>query len=250
MRRLIFILIVMGASITGWAQNEDKLSPSTMMSYSEQGGNISLNASASKADADFFDVVISKVGLATLYLDFPVEIPYTTYSPDLLGVYYIIGIKGKELLAARLKNNIPAYTGVIVQGNAGTYRFYKTEEADALKYPSLLSGSTTDISTAQVLRESKTTGYVYTLGRGTDHYLNFYRYSESTLAANKAFLIYDDGNAAKQLTLNLGDDATGINFVKADKDNGAWYTIQGIRLNGKPMQRGLYIHNGSTYMIQ
>ncbi|MBQ6063383.1 MAG: S8 family serine peptidase [Prevotella sp.] len=199
---------------------------------------------------DYFDVRISDVGLTTLYLDFPVEIPYQTYNPDLLGVYYIIGFKGKEMLAARLKSNIPANTGVIVHGNSGTYRFPKTATADALKYPSYLSGSVVDTTPAKVLEEAQASGSVYTLGRGTDSYINFYKYSGTTLHANKAFLIYDGDSGAKQLTLRLEGDATGIDDVNSDGEDGTWHTLQGIMLQGRPTQKGIYIHNGNSYIIR
>lgn len=222
----------------------------TLASEQAEDVTIQLNATATKAEAEYFDVVISEAGLATLYLDFPVEIPYQAYTPNLLGVYYIFDIKNKEMLAARLKNNIPANTGVIVHGNSGTYRFPRIQQADALKYPNLLSGSVVNTTPAQVMEEAQATGAVYTLGRGSDSYINFYKYSGKTLYANKAFLIYDDGSNAKQLTLHLGDDATGIDNVESNDGNGAWYTIQGTRLQAKPTKKGMYIHNGNSYIIQ
>ncbi len=38
--------------------------------------------------------------------------------------------------------------------------------------------------------------------------------------------------------------------VEAAKDDGAWYTITGIRLTDKPSQAGLYIHNGKKIIIR
>ena len=221
----------------------------TLASDGAESVNVNLNATATKAYPNYFDVAISSMGLSTLYLDFPVEIPYET-EPDLLGVYYIIGINGKELRAARLNKDIPANTGVIVQGNSGTYRFYKTDSPTPLKYPSLLSGSIEDITQAQALEQAQKSGTIYTLGRGTDSYINFYPYAEPTLHANKAFFIYEDENNAKRFTLSFSGDATGINQIDNDRNDGAWYTIQGIRLNGKPNQKGIYIYNGNTHIIK
>ncbi|MBQ6064950.1 MAG: S8 family serine peptidase [Prevotella sp.] len=222
----------------------------TLSSDRAESVNVQLNATATKAYPDYFDVEITSVGLTTLYLDFPVSIPYQTYDPDLLGVYYITGINGKELRAARLNQDIPANTGVIIQGNTGTYRFPKISEATALKYESILSGSVEVITPAAALEAAQSSGVVYTLGRGSDSYINFYRYSGETLAAYKAFLIYEGASGAKALTLGFGGDATGIKALDANATDGAWYTLQGVKLSGKPTQKGLYIHQGKAITIQ
>ena len=44
-------------------------------------------------------------------------------------------------------------------------------------------------------------------------------------------------------------NVTGISGIKADaKGDGSWYTISGVRLPGKPTQKGVYIHNGRKEM--
>ncbi|MBQ6064952.1 MAG: S8 family serine peptidase [Prevotella sp.] len=222
----------------------------TLSSDQAESVNVQLNATATKAYPASFDVVISNVGLTTLYLDFPVKIPYQEYDPDLLGVYYITGINGKELRAARLNKDIPAHTGVIIQGNKGTYVFPKIDEATPLKYNSILSGSVEDITPAAALEAAQSSGIIYTLGRGSDSYINFYRYSGSKLSAYKAFLIYEGASGAKSLTLGFEGDATGIDTINADAEEGSWYTVQGVKLSRKPVRKGMYIHNGNTVIIQ
>ena len=45
--------------------------------------------------------------------------------------------------------------------------------------------------------------------------------------------------------------ATAINGISAEGDDDAdWYDLQGCRLNGKPTQRGLYIHHGRKVVIK
>ena len=60
----------------------------TLTSDQAESVTVQLSATATKVVPEYFDVTISEVGLTTLYLDFPVAIPYETYR-DLLGVYYI-----------------------------------------------------------------------------------------------------------------------------------------------------------------
>jgi hypothetical protein len=37
---------------------------------------------------------------------------------------------------------------------------------------------------------------------------------------------------------------------RSDEKDDAWYTLQGIRLNGKPMQKGMYIHGGKRVIVR
>ncbi len=201
-----------------------------------------------------FKVNISSVGLTTLYLDEPLFIPYDKYDPDLLGVYYIYAMNGTEMRAARLNNTIPANTAVIIQGNSGSYDFPVIGEADPLpssRPNSYLSGCLENTAVADVI--ATTPGTVYTLGKGSDHYINFYKYTGSTLNANKAYYLLPSGNSAKALTLTFDDaesEVTGINTVGARAENGAWYSIQGVQLQGKPATKGIYIHNGKAVIVK
>ncbi len=47
------------------------------------------------------------------------------------------------------------------------------------------------------------------------------------------------------------DEPTAINFTQADnREVGYWYTISGLKLPGKPAQKGLYIYNGHKITIK
>lgn len=201
---------------------------------------------------NYFPVNITSVGLTTLYLDSPLKIPYDEYEPNILGVYYIYGLNGKELLSARLDNTIPAKTGVIIQGNSGEYKFPIIEEADPLPSVapnSLLSGCLVNTPVSTV-KEGHEGAKIYTLGRGKDSFINFYQYSGQTLNANKAFFLLEGAGNAKELSVRFDDQATGIRTASTLVDDGAWYTIQGIRLQGEPAAKGLYIHNGKTIVVK
>lgn len=45
-------------------------------------------------------------------------------------------------------------------------------------------------------------------------------------------------------------DYTGINSVKANYADDAWYTIDGRRLSDKPVVHGLYIHRGELMLVK
>ena len=42
---------------------------------------------------------------------------------------------------------------------------------------------------------------------------------------------------------------TTTDFTDLTDSDGAWYTLSGTRLNGKPSAKGLYIHNGKKVVI-
>jgi hypothetical protein len=53
------------------------------------------------------------------------------------------------------------------------------------------------------------------------------------------------------LSFVFEDEITAIktlNEVKAI-DN-AWYTVNGVKLNAKPTQKGIYINNGKKYAVK
>ena len=62
------------------------------------------------------------------------------------------------------------------------------------------------------------------------------------------------GVKARAFVLNFDDEeATGILEISADskeKKDDAWYSLAGVRLSGKPAQRGIYINNGNKVVIK
>lgn len=82
----------------------------------------------------------------------------------------------------------------------------------------------------------------------------FYRVEQSgTLAANKAYLELTHPSAAKQfIVMSFNDTPTGIDtpHVAVRPSDGAYYTLQGVRVNGCPTRPGLYIHNGKKVIVK
>ena len=199
-----------------------------------------------------YDVALSEYGLATLYLDFPVTIPYDDYE-DLLGVYYVKAIEDGELRLARLSSSIPANTAVIVQANSGTYTFPATTgTVTTLKYTNQLKGVASATATSTLLAGQPSGTYVYTLGLGSSGYVGFYRFSGATVRANSAYILYDESAAGvKGLTVVFEDGTTAIQPTRVEEEgDGAWYTVQGARLSGSPKTRGVYIHNGKKVLVK
>ena len=77
-----------------------------------------------------------------------------------------------------------------------------------------------------------------------------------TIGACRAyFKIGEDGGApARQLTgfnLNFGDETNAVFDLNNKEEiiNNNWYTLDGVKLDGKPTKKGLYIHGGKKVVI-
>ena len=80
-----------------------------------------------------------------------------------------------------------------------------------------------------------------------------------TIGAQRAyFKIGEDSSSARQLTaFNLSFDGDGTQngighteITEITEKAGAWYTLDGVRLDGKPTKKGLYIHGGRKVVIK
>ncbi|MCR5435256.1 MAG: InlB B-repeat-containing protein [Bacteroidaceae bacterium] len=66
-----------------------------------------------------------------------------------------------------------------------------------------------------------------------------------------------NGGGVKAYQISFGDEGTETGIISIDNgkltmDNGAgaWYDMSGRKLDGKPTQKGIYIHNGSKVVIK
>ena len=59
---------------------------------------------------------------------------------------------------------------------------------------------------------------------------------------------------ARAFALNFdGEETTGILEVSAKSNevkDDVWYSLDGVRLNGKPTQRGMYINKGKKILVK
>ena len=61
--------------------------------------------------------------------------------------------------------------------------------------------------------------------------------------------------AAKRIKLNIDGETTDISDIAGDAfdsvtGNGEWFTLQGVKLNGKPSATGTYINNGRKVTVK
>ena len=199
--------------------------------------------------AKTFDLTIGDAGWATLYLDFAVDIP-----EGLSQVFYISSIDGDVAKGTTITGVIPPLTGVIIQGNTGTYQFRENSNSVEKPTDNLLTGTLEDITDAS--EDPKTSSYyrnnLYTLGRTKSGNVQLALFTGTFIGKNKAFLITSATDSqAKAFSIVTGSGATAIHALdNVGADHEEWYTLQGIRLNGKPAQKGVYIHGGKRIYVK
>ena len=93
---------------------------------------------------------------------------------------------------------------------------------------------------------------------GADNTLYYPTAENFTVNACRAYFKLKQGITAGKMpahaiVLNFGDgETTGIGSIDNGElriDNDDWYSLDGRRLNAKPTQRGVYIHNGKKVLV-
>lgn len=174
-------------------------------------------------EVDFLPVQISAAGYATLYAPVALEIPAGVKA-------YTLAENGEYLTATELEGVIPANTGVILEGESGSYKFNITTGGEG---ESCLSGATAPVSV----------NGVYTLANGEEG-IGFYNYTGATAYGFKAY--YESAAEVKGFGISFGDVTTGISAISADGKQ-IIYNLAGQRL--QKAQKGIYIVNGKKVLF-
>jgi hypothetical protein len=72
------------------------------------------------------------------------------------------------------------------------------------------------------------------------------------IARGKAYLHWEGSGLAK-LSLAVMDEEEATNIESVDSGqltDDAWYTLSGVKLNGAPTEKGVYIHNGRKEAVR
>lgn len=139
--------------------------------------------------------------------------------------------------------DVPAGTGLMLKGTAGdTYEIPYSESTSV--YANLLVGTT-----AATELQQTDGGYTnYVLGANGFQIVSA---SGGSLTAWKAYLRIPSHIAGSRsvLAMPFDDEASGISDAVADGNDGAYYTVSGMRV-AKPQQKGIYLHNGRKVYVK
>lgn len=159
-------------------------------------------------------------------------------------------------LTLKSVTKLASIEGYLLMGNTGTYTAKVTAGVDWEKDNMLIS---TDYAEPEETDEGVTYTTLILAGSGENR--GFHPLSTGGyLPENVAVLLIKKedfeawkGSGAAPLHLEIdGADVTAISTMKviSTPADDAWYTISGVRMEGKPAQKGVYIHQGKLIVIK
>ena len=142
---------------------------------------------------------------------------------------------------------VPAGTGLLVKGNAGTY----TIPVKDTQFYYLNMFKPVFAATTVATEEGDNTNYV--LANGSEG-LKFYKSSGASLAANRAYLqiptsLLGNHSNARSIGYTFDDEegTTAINSINENTDEGVLYNLNGQRVTTP--RKGIYVRNGKKVFI-
>lgn len=186
---------------------------------------------------DKLPVSISAARYATIYAPVALTIPAD------VEAYAAEFTDGKVMLNP-VEGTIPANTGVVLEGNEGTYNFAIT---------------TTDANVNSALSGNKATANVaddataYILSKGTQG-VGFYKLNstERTIQGGRAFYtVPASTEETAAIAFIFGGEVTGINNAVSNdaQSNAPIYDLTGRKV-AKAVKGGLYIQNGRKFIVK
>ena len=181
-------------------------------------------------DVTSLPVSISNAGYATLFTPVALEIPKDVTA-------YIAEDKGNYLSLTAIEGDIiPANTGVILAGAAGSYNFNVTTTEETISNNSLTG------TVAKINRPENS----YILATGTQG-VAFYKDGVKTIPAFKAYLAAETGGEVKAFRFEENETSLTPTLSKGE---GVIYDLSGRKVNSKfkiqnsKLRTGIYIQNG------
>ena len=207
--------------------------------------------------AIYFPLNVTSALWATLYIDFPTQLPeglkaYVADYPD----------EDEKIVELHsIGRIIPRSTPVAIKAESpGLYHLYKYwgDVPDVNKWENRFTGSyigQDGLYGVPVNQETADEGSILTLGRNRNGVVGFYKYNGTTVPPYRAYL--SRNNIIEGVSIRFGndfeDETTSLDVIQGqtgDEKTEIWYTVDGRRLNARPTTRGIYIVNGKKIAIK
>ncbi|MBO7557875.1 MAG: hypothetical protein J6T52_05225 [Bacteroidaceae bacterium] len=206
-------------------------------------------------------IITDGVNWGTMYLDFPVTIPNEEH-PDLQVFAVSSADETNGCSVSPITGSIPKNTGVLLyEPNVSiheTITFTETVGLDPVDN-NILRGTVTQNFTVGEALENMPNYKVLTLGK-IDDKVGFYIYkknqTDAVLNPYRAYLLHKygtstSGGEVKGIYISGFDELTGVQTVEIEStETGNWYSLQGVQLNSRPTQRGIYLNNGKKVLVK
>lgn len=207
--------------------------------------------------ATYYDLTISSVGMATLYLDKAAIIP------EGVKVYVASEVNEDRVILEQISNMIPANTGVLVCGSTGVYTFDYTEETVPSCDQNLFLGTVTNTYITPV---NGTVPYVLAVVDGDVGMYRAKLNDEGSFLnnANKAYLLlFENKLGVSDEELDTSEPgaqlSNGYRFVFPETTSVGGITLENPQadvyydLQGRKViqpKKGMYIFNGKKVLVK
>lgn len=206
--------------------------------------------------------VTDGVNWGTMYLDFPVTIPNEEH--QYLQVFAVSSADETNGCSVfPITGTIPANTGVLLyEPNVPTHEtitFTETGKPTNSVDKGILRGTVNQNFTVGDALQNMPNYKVLTLGKINDK-VGFYIYkknqTDAVLNPYRAYLLHKygtstSGGEVKGIYISGFDELTSVQTVEIEStETGNWYSLQGVQLNSRPTQRGIYLNNGKKVLVK
>ena len=199
-------------------------------------------------DPNMFTYTVPASGIGTYSND----VAFTL--PEGLTAYYCktYDTANSTISVVKIDGAVPANTGVLLKGTPGeTYILTTTTETPAEISDNAL------VAIVSATHVEPTSGLYTNFMMTNGCFVKIQAASaETKMPANRAYLQIltadiPTGSTSRTITLNWGDETTGIILPTTKLTNSdAWYTLDGRRMMSKPTQKGVYIYGGHKVVIK
>ena len=199
-------------------------------------------------------IVMNDAGIRTYATEY--DLDFSTVSG--LTAYVATSISGNTLTLTPV-GKVPGGTGLLLKGtNSETFNVNTTGSATAIASNMLVG-----LTEATEVTQTTDDGIAFILANGSEG-INWYKLAEDSyeLKANSAYLRLPSDkapNASRALTM-VFEEATGIvdaDLKSASHESGIsnplqrdWYSLDGVRLGGKPTKKGVYVVGGRKIVVK
>lgn len=213
----------------------------------------------------YYPLKVGSAKATTMYIGFDTQLPAT------LTPYIVTKANGESgstdeednepntAYLREMEREVPSRSPVVIFAKeAGTYRLEPLDKplGQWLMYKNELNGVGRD--GMPVNQGDSDRGYILTLGYNKEGVLGFFYYLGGHITPYHAYLTYNEtSSGAKYHIVFLENETTGISEAVPLNDKGkmindkeTWYTLEGVKLNGKPTKKGIYILNGRKRILK
>ncbi len=207
---------------------------------------VSFDPEGSWNSAPYFERTISSDKYATFSSDYAVAIPAG------ITASYATGVENGNISLTNFSKGIPANTGALLYGGAGTYPFTPASETDEVSGNKFVAGTGTSVSQTTTIDKVDYTNFILT-NKTVDNEsapLKFYKINSAKIVVptGKAYLQIPTASVGAREFFWFGE-TTGIDAVeKVNAVKGQYFNLAGQRV-AQPT-KGLYIVNGKKVVIK